>query len=668
MSSACVSPVADKSEVPPTKSGLGLIRPDATHGLRDWLTTVDHKKIGILYGACALFFFLVGGVEALLIRLQLMVPNNTLVSAQTYNQLFTMHGTTMIFLGVMPLSAAFFNYIMPLQIGARDVAFPRLNAFSFWTFLAGAVLLNLSWLFQAAETLGWFMPADGRTDIVPAVGWFAYSPLTSLQYSGCGTDFWILGIQVLGVASLAASFNFIVTIINMRAPGLTMMRLPLFTWMTLITAVLIIFAFPAITIALAQLMFDRFFDTNFFHVEKGGQPILWQHLFWIFGHPEVYILILPGMGIISEVISVFSRKPLYGYPMIVFSGAVIGFMGFTVWSHHMFTTGLGKIATAAFALLTMGIAVPTGVKIFNWIGTLWGGRIRFSVPMVFALGFMWMFMMGGFSGIMHSAAPADAQQQDSYFVVAHFHYVLVGGLLLSLLAGLYFWIPKVFGRMMNQKLGYWVAGLVIVGFNLAFFPMHYLGLTGMPRRTHTYWSGFGWETWNMVSTIGALILGFGIVLCFYDIIRTIRKGTPCGSDPWDARTLEWSLPTPIPAYNFAQTPIVQARDAWWHHKHTADFDQMILHEAPEPIHMPSQSWFPIIGGMGLFIFGLSMCLHKAGIPLTGYGAITGLSILALSIICWALEGPGGYYLDPKLPADKILMRSKNVSVSYDRHL
>lgn len=329
----------------------------------------------------------------------------------------------------------------------------------------------------------------------------------------------------------------------------------------------------------------------------------------------------------------------------------------------MFTTGLGKIATAAFALLTMGIAVPTGVKIFNWIGTLWGGRIRFSVPMVFALGFIWMFMMGGFSGIMHSAAPADAQQQDSYFVVAHFHYVLVGGLLLSLLAGLYFWIPKVFGRMMSQKLGYWVAGLVIAGFNLAFFPMHYLGLTGMPRRTHTYWSGFGWETWNMLSTIGALILGFGIVLCFYDIIRTIRKGTPCGSDPWDARTLEWSLPTPIPAYNFAQTPIVQSRDSWWHHKHTEDFDHMILYEGAEPIHMPSQSWFPLIGALGLFIFGLSMCLHQAGIPFTGYGAIAGLVIVAFAIICWALEGPGGYYLEPKVPFDKTLMRAKNTTVA-----
>jgi len=517
---SCSPCVSCKTELLPQTSQIGLVRPDHHTGWRDWLTTVDDKKIGIMYGVWALFFFLVGGAEALLIRLQLMFPNNNLVSAQLYNQLFTMHGTTMIFLGVMPLSAAFFNYMMPLQIGARDVAFPRLNAFSLWTFVAGAFILNMSWLFQCAETFGWFTSADGHTDIAPAVGWFAYAPLTSLNYSGVGTDFWLVGIQVLGIASLAASFNFIVTILNMRAPGLTMMRLPLFTWMTLVTAVLIIFAFPAITIALLELMFDRFFETNFFHVEKGGQPILWQHLFWIFGHPEVYILILPGMGIISEIISTGARKPLYGYPMIVFSGAVIGFMGFTVWSHHMFTTGLGKIATAAFSLLTMGIAVPTDVKILNWIGTLWGGRIRFSVPMVFALGFIWMFMLGGFSGIMHSAAPADAQQQDSYFVVAHFHYVLLGGLLLSLLGGLYYWVPKILGRMMNQKLGYWVAGLVIVGFNVTFFPMHYLGLLGMPRRTHTYWSGFGWETYNFICTCGSLVLGLGIFLCFYDIFRT----------------------------------------------------------------------------------------------------------------------------------------------------
>ncbi|GAB4282656.1 MAG: cytochrome c oxidase subunit I [Opitutales bacterium] len=648
------APVADKRLLPPSKSLIGLIRPDTSTGLVDWLTTVDHKKIGIMYGGFALFFFLLGGIEALLIRLQLMYPGGTVVSAQTYNQLFTMHGTTMVFLAVMPLNAAFFNFVMPLQIGARDVAFPRLNALGLWAFVAGALILNLSWLFQWAQVFGWFTPVSGQMDIVPAIGWFGYAPITGKNYSGIGTDFWIFGLQVLGVASLVGSFNFITTIINMRAPGMTMMRLPLFTWMTLITSFLIIFAFPAITIALVELMFDRFFGTNFYHVEMGGQPILWQHLFWIFGHPEVYILILPTMGIVSEILPTFARKPLFGYPMVVFSGAVIGFLGFAVWSHHMFTTGLGVVATAAFSLLTMAIAVPTGVKILNWIGTLWGGHIRFSVPMVFALGFIWMFMMGGFSGIMHSAAPADAQQQDSYFVVAHFHYVLIGGALLAILGGLYFWVPKIFGRMMSEKVGYIAASAIIIGFNVAFFPMHYLGLTGMPRRTHTYLAGFGWETWNFVATIGAFVLGIGVLMVIIDLIRTVASGKPCGSDPWDARTLEWSLPSPVPAYNFAHNPVIPGRDAWWLHKYGKKPEQEIEYEktGPEGIHMPSQSWWPLVSSVGLLVVGVAMALHSAGVPYCGYVAIGGLGLSVVSFFLWALEGPGGYHLTPPDDGDE----------------
>ena len=334
----------------------------------DWLTTVDHKKIGIMYGAIALFFLLVGGVEALIIRTQLAIPENDLISAQRYNQLFTMHGTTMIFLAIMPLNAAFFNFLVPLQIGARDVAFPRINSFSLWAFVAGAIVINFGWVLQALQVMGLFEaggPTAGMTDLAPAMGWFGYAPLTGTNFTGAGTDFWIMGLQILGIASLSAAMNFVVTIVNMRAPGMKMMRMPVFTWMTLVVSLLIIFAFPAITIALGQLMFDRCFGTNFFVVAGGGQPILWQHLFWIFGHPEVYILVLPAMGIISEILPVFSKKPLFGYSIVVFSGAVIGFLGFAVWSHHMFTTGLGKVATAAFSLLTMAIAVPTGVKIFN---------------------------------------------------------------------------------------------------------------------------------------------------------------------------------------------------------------------------------------------------------------------------------------------------------------
>jgi cytochrome c oxidase subunit 1 len=372
--------VSDAHVLEPERSQLGFMRPDHSRSvIMDWLTTVDHKKIGIMYGAIALFFLLVGGVEALIIRTQLAIPENDLISAQRYNQLFTMHGTTMIFLAIMPLNAAFFNFLVPLQIGARDVAFPRINSFSLWAFVAGAIVINFGWVLQALQVMGLFEasgPTAGMTDLAPAMGWFGYAPLTGTNFTGAGTDFWIMGLQILGIASLSAAMNFVVTIVNMRAPGMKMMRMPVFTWMTLVVSLLIVFAFPAITIALGQLMFDRCFGTNFFVVAGGGQPILWQHLFWIFGHPEVYILVLPAMGIISEILPVFSKKPLFGYSIVVFSGAVIGFLGFAVWSHHMFTTGLGKVATAAFSLLTMAIAVPTGVKIFNWVGTLWGGRVQ----------------------------------------------------------------------------------------------------------------------------------------------------------------------------------------------------------------------------------------------------------------------------------------------------
>ncbi|MGF1529894.1 MAG: cbb3-type cytochrome c oxidase subunit I [Puniceicoccaceae bacterium] len=660
LSSTANAPAISTHQPPPPTaeiSAIGLRRPDHTTGWTSWLTTVDHKRIGLMYGIFALAFFVIGGLEALVIRLQLAVAQNNLISPETYNQLFTMHGTTMVFLAVMPLSAAFFNYLVPLQIGARDVAFPRLNSFSLWTFVAGAIIINLSWFLQAANAMGWLSgPLNQlgieQTDFVPAAGWFGYAPLTGSEFSGVGTDFWIFGLQVLGIGSIAASLNFIVTIMTMRAPGMKMMRLPVFTWMTLITSFLIIFAFPPVTVALGQVMFDRFFGTNFYVVAQGGQPILWQHLFWIFGHPEVYILILPAMGIISEILPTFSRKPLYGYPLVIFSGAIIGFLGFAVWSHHMFTTGLGPIGTAAFSLLTMAIAVPTGVKIFNWIGTLWGGQIRFEIPMIFALGFIWMFMIGGFSGIMHSSAPADAQQQDSYFVVAHFHYVLIGGSILALLAGVYYWLPKATGKMWDQKLGQYVAWLVILGLNVTFFPMHFLGLAGMPRRTHSYLEGTGFSTLNLVCTIGAFILAFGILLFLIDIWRTVRKGKPAPADPWDARTLEWSLPSPPPVYNFASTPIIPARDAFYSHKLSLKGDPAYQPITSLPsdghgIHMPSQSWMPLFASFGFLVLGFAMALKSTGIPFMGYLAIAGLGITTLGIYLWALEGAGGYHLHPE---------------------
>jgi cytochrome c oxidase subunit I len=636
----------------PAKSAI-FWRPTAQTGLISWLTTVDHKKIGFLYGVFALFFFLVGGFEALLIRLQLMYPNGTVLTAQQYNTMFTMHGTTMIFLAIMPLSAAFFNFIMPLQIGARDVAFPRLNAFSLWTFVAGAVIINL----------GWFMH-DGAPD----GGWVGYAPLTSKTHApDHSIDMWVMGLQLLGVASIAASLNFIVTIINLRAPGMTMMRLPVFTWMTLITAFLIVLSFPFITIALVELMMDRLFGTSFFEVSNGGMPILWQHLFWVFGHPEVYILILPAMGIVSEILPTFSRKPLFGYPIVVFSGASIGFLGFSVWSHHMFTTGMGTMATAAFALATMAIAVPTGVKIFNWIGTLWGGRLSMRTPMMFALGFVWMFMIGGLSGVMHSAAPADAQQQDSYFVIAHFHYVLIGGSLFALLAGIHYWFPLMFGRKVSEfwgKLSFWV---IFAGFNITFFPMHFLGLNGMPRRTFTYESNLGWNAANYIATIGALILGVGIFIYFAVMVYTFLKGEKVGKDIWDARTLEWSLPNPPPEYNYRVIPTVHARDAYWYNKqHKAEIAQEEAEHAKAEaehggIHMPHQSIYPFVASLGLFIaaIGISVIDHD---PSPGFwGKKIGLSmiggvVMLAGIYFWALEGNEGYHLHPEdeghAPADK----------------
>ncbi|MEE8394784.1 MAG: cbb3-type cytochrome c oxidase subunit I, partial [bacterium] len=406
-------------------------------GVWGWFTTVDAKRIGVLYGVSALVFAVIAGTEAMLIRTQLIVPNNDFLAADTYNAMFTMHGVTMIFAFVMPINAAFFNFIVPLQIGARDVAFPRLNALSYWVFLAGGLIFH-----------GGFLTWE-----LPKVGWFAYANLTETQYSGHGTDFYVIGLLVLGLASLIGSINFISTILNMRAPGMTMMRLPLFTWTVLITNIMLLLALPVITIALVQLLFDRFFGTGIFNPTAGGSAILWQHLFWVFGHPEVYILILPPMGIVSEILATFSRKPLFGYSAMVFAVAAIGVLGFVVWAHHMFTVGMGPIAMAIFSASTMLIAIPTGVKIFNWISTMWGGALRMTTAMWFSVGFILMFTIGGLSGIMHSSPPIDWQQQDSYFVVAHFHYVLFGGSVFGILGGIYYWFPKVTGRMLSEKLG-----------------------------------------------------------------------------------------------------------------------------------------------------------------------------------------------------------------------
>ncbi len=629
----------------PVSHGHGVVAPAAEvtrayHGLWSWITTVDHKRIGILYGVSAFTFFVIGGLEALVIRLQLWVPNNTLVSAQVFNSLFTMHATTMIFLAIMPLGACFFNFIIPLQIGARDVAFPRLNAFSYWAFILGGILLNVSFLLGGA----------------PDAGWFGYANLTTREYSpGPGIDYWILGLQVLGVASLAAALNFFVTIVNMRAPGMGFMRLPVFCWMSLITMVLILLAFPSITVGLLLLMFDRFFQTNFYSVPHGGDPILWQHLFWVFGHPEVYILILPAMGIVSEIIPVFSRKPLFGYAVMVYSGIAIAFLAFGVWAHHMFATGLGPLADAVFSSTTMLIAVPTGVKIFNWIGTMWFGSLNFKTPLLYAIGFISMFIIGGLSGVMHASPPADLIQHDTYFIVAHIHYVLIGGSIFALLAGIHYWFPKISGRMLNEKLGTWTFWLFLIFFNVTFLPMHWTGLLGMPRRVYTYGPELGVTGLNQLSTIGAVGLGFSVLMFVVNVFVSLRHGEVAPDDPWDGATLEWSIPSPPPVYNFAQVPIVRARDAWWAMKyperthadpiepatpvgggpaqaamHGHDVTAVATSTRPAVIHMPSPSYFPFLVAVGLLVMASSLLTTMAMAPI-------GILILIAGIYGWSFE-------------------------------
>ena len=616
---------------------LGVFsRPRAKTGWRAWVTTVDHKRIGIMYGASSLFFGLIGGTEALAIRVQLAAPGQKLLSADLYNQVFTMHGITMIFLVVMPMGAAFMNYLIPIQIGARDVAFPRLNALSFWVFIFGGLFLNSSWFLGGG--------ADG--------GWFAYAPNTGAVFSPShGMDFYALGLQIVGIASLIGGINLVVTCLNMRAPGMSLMKMPVFTWMSLVTQVLLVFAVPVISVALFLLTFDRLFGANFFNVSQGADPLLWQHLFWFFGHPEVSILILPAFGIVSEIIPVFSRKPIFGYPFMVFSGMAIGFMGWGVWAHHMFTSGLGPISVAAFSVSTMFIAVPTGVKILNWMATMWGGKLTFATPMLFAMGMVAMFTIGGLSGVTHAVAPADTQQTDTYYIVAHFHYVIFGGALFGFLGGFYFWWPKVFGYMLNETLGKWHFWITIVGLNMTFGPMHILGLQGMSRRIQTYRDGYGFNFWNMFATIGAFVILLAFLVFAWNIVYSKRKAAslpPPGPDPWDARSLEWSIPSPTPVHTFDDTPVVTQLDDFWHRKYGEDDQGRLvriatIEEVAMPgdgsrAHLPSPSYFPIV--------------LASGLPLVGYGLIFNLAITAVGaaivlagFVGWALEPAD----DPDLP-------------------
>ena len=619
---------------PSTSFGV-FKRPVQSTGWRSWVFTVDHKKLGIMYGVVAMIFFIIGGVEALLIRLQLAAPNNKVLSAGAYNQMFTMHATTMVFLFVMPMAAAFANYLVPLQIGARDVAFPRLNAFGFWCFLFGGIFLNTSWFLGGA--------ADS--------GWFAYAPNTALAFSPShGVDFWALGLQITGIASLTGAINLIVTVLNMRAPGMSLMKMPIFTWMVLVVQFLLLFAIPVITVALFLLSFQRNFGAAFFSVEKGADPLLWQHLFWIFGHPEVYILVLPSFGIVSEVLPVFSKKPLFGYKFVVFSGAAIGFLGWGVWAHHMFASGLGPVSVAVFSVATMAIALPTGVKIVNWTMTLWGGKLRFTTAMLFAVGLIIEFTIGGLSGVTHAVAPSDTQQTDTYYIVAHFHYVLFGGAVFGLFAGFYYWWPKVFAKMLNERLGKWNFWLMVVGMNLTFGPMHILGLQGQPRRMQV-WTAFragegffNLAFWNRVASVGSFVLAIGVLMFLINVVYTARNAPVAPADPWDARSLEWMTSNPPAEHNFDAIPTVHELDEFFHRKYeeneaTGEIHQVSTYEeimadeatrADKHIHLPSPSYWPIILALGL--------------PLIAYGlifarllAVFGGVVILLAMFGWSME-------------------------------
>ncbi len=525
--------------------------------LHEWVTTVDHKQIGIMCVLGAVVFLVIAGCEALLIRCQLFFPRGKVIGPDLFNQLFTLHGTTMVFFMGMPILIGMGNYLVPLMIGARDMALPRVNAMGFWVTLLGGVLVYFSF----------------ATGGAPAIGWFAYAPLTEHTFArSAATDFWALGLLVAGVGTLAAGINFIATVLSMRAPGMTMTKIPFFVWTMLWTSVQIVLAIPPLTAALVMVMFDRQLGAHFFDVQNGGSALLWQHLFWFFGHPEVYILILPAFGMITEVIPVFSRKVLFGYEFMAAATMAIAFISMGVWAHHMFTVGMSRTLDLLFVVASLLVSIPTGIKFFNWLATMYGGRLSFASPMLFAWGFLAMFLIGGLTGIMLALAPFDFQLTDSYFVVGHFHWVLIGGTIFGVFAGIHYWYPKVTGRMLSERLARWQFWLLFVGFILTFGPMHIAGFLGMPRRIYSYEPDRGWDIYNQLSTIGAAIQAPSFLIFVWNLGYSLRYGDPAGDDPWNAWTLEWSTTSPPPPYNFETIPTVASRRPLWDLKHPDDPD------------------------------------------------------------------------------------------------